>query len=70
MAQTVLRVLIFLVLLSVAYAAEDCPRPEGPKEEGCPVCGNGDFYGLGVRIGICNDPTEGILCSLCLRAEY
>lgn len=47
------RLLTFPLLFSLVYA-EAC-TPEGPKEEGCPVTGNGDFYGLGVRIGICKD---------------
>ncbi|KAG9788029.1 hypothetical protein ABEF93_005053 [Exophiala dermatitidis] len=40
---------LFLVLGPVS--AEIC-NPEGPKEKGCPIDGNSDYYGLGVRMGI------------------
>lgn len=44
--------LFILTLLFTLISAEAC-APEGPKEKGCPIEGNGDFYGLGVRMGIC-----------------
>ncbi|OCT53965.1 hypothetical protein CLCR_09767 [Cladophialophora carrionii] len=49
----------FLIFSSLGYAldsdnetAESVCQGVGPAEEGCPLQGNGDFYGMGVRIGI------------------
>ncbi|KAL2415699.1 hypothetical protein ABEF95_002513 [Exophiala dermatitidis] len=42
--------LIFGCLLALV-SAETC-KEEGPKEKGCPIDGNSDYYGLGVRMGI------------------
>jgi len=44
--------LAFVLLCSLACAEKLIPS-EGPKDQGCPIKGNVDFYGSGVRIGIC-----------------
>ncbi len=51
MTDRMLRLMIFSLLCSLVWA--DTCEAEGSKEDGCPIMGNGDFYGLGVRIGIC-----------------
>lgn len=63
-----LSVLITTLFLftTVTYARggdfeSDEPVCKGGDEDvgnGCPLQGNGDFYGLGVRIGICTSRTE------------
>ncbi|ETI28424.1 hypothetical protein G647_00873 [Cladophialophora carrionii CBS 160.54] len=49
----------FLIFSNLGYAqgsdnepAESVCQGVGPAEEGCPLHGNGDFYGMGVRVGI------------------
>ena len=44
--------LAFVLLCSLA-CAERLKSSEGAKDQGCPIEGNVDFYGSGVRIGIC-----------------
>ena len=44
--------LAFFLLYNLACADKLIPS-EGPKDQGCPITGNVDFYGSGVRIGIC-----------------
>jgi hypothetical protein len=57
-------VLVVLVPLVCAEGGSDddsvC-KGDGPKDEGCPLQGNSDFYGLGVRVGICTS----LVSSLC-----
>jgi hypothetical protein len=56
-----LLLLLSLVLFSGLAVAEggsqddgeSVCKGDGPVEQGCPLIGNGDFYGLGVRVGIC-----------------
>jgi hypothetical protein len=51
--------LLLFSSLSYAKASDDDETVDpvcqgvGPVEEGCPLQGNGDFYGMGVRVGIC-----------------
>ncbi|EXJ89136.1 hypothetical protein A1O3_02200 [Capronia epimyces CBS 606.96] len=43
---------VWIVCLLVSLVCAETCEPEGPKEEGCPIVGNSDYYGLGVRMGI------------------
>ena len=48
-----LRPALTFFLLCSLVCADKLRSSEGPKDEGCPIDGEGDYYGFGVRIGIC-----------------
>lgn len=55
--------LAFFLLYSLV-CAEKLASSEGAKDKGCPIKGLGDYYGWGVRIGICTVLLVTLKCFL------